>query len=120
MVEVDLGPVADLPEDRCVAVGDGRAVAVRVGDEVRVFANRCLHQDSPLAGGIVLRGDLVCPQHFWRYRLPAGEHPVGGCLPSYPVHVVDGRAVARLPEPEPVMSMRERLLAHAHDWDRGD
>ena len=39
------------PTIECVAVGDGRAVVVRVGDELRAFENRCLHQDSLLAGG---------------------------------------------------------------------
>ena len=48
-MRVPVGPVADVPDDECVAVGDGQAVVVRVGDELRAFENRCLHQESPLA-----------------------------------------------------------------------
>lgn len=122
--EVDAGRLADVPTDRCVAIGDGRAVVTRVGDDVVAMRNRCLHRDSPLAEGRVLdRGAgaplLQCPQHFWRYELPTGEHTGGeGRLATYPVRVVDGHVVVDVPPPPPAMSLRERMLAHARDWDR--
>ena len=120
-VRISAGRVADIPADRCVAVGDGRAVVVRVGERVVAFRNRCLHQDSPLADGRVLTGRLICPMHFWRYHLPDGEHVGGGGrLPSYPVEVVDGEAFVDLPPPAPSRSLRQIMLAHARDWDRGD
>lgn len=120
-VRISAGRVADIPVDHCVAIGDGRAIVVRVGERVVAFRNRCLHRDSSLDGGRVLTGRLVCPMHFWRYRLPEGEHVGGeGCLPSYPVEVVDGEAFVDLPPPAPARSMREIMLAHARDWDRGD
>lgn len=116
-MRVAAGPIADLPVDRCVAVADGRAVVARVGDEVIAFENRCLHQDSPLAGGQVKDGKLTCPLHFWRYRLPSGEH-LGreGSLASYPVEVVGGRVYVDVPPDEPVVSFREQMLAHAASW----
>lgn len=119
-VRVDAGPLEAVPSDRCVAVGDGRAVIVKVDGAPVAFANRCLHQASELAGGRVLAGRLTCPQHFWRYDLPGGRH-IGnrGCLVTFPTEVVDGHVIVELPEPEPAMSMRERLLAHAREWDRG-
>ena len=58
---VPIGRLDDVPTDRCIAVADGRAVAVRVGDEVCAYRNRCLHQDSPLAGGWVRDGVLMLP-----------------------------------------------------------
>jgi nitrite reductase/ring-hydroxylating ferredoxin subunit len=120
-VDVDVGPASAVPADRCTAIADGAAVIVRVGAEVVAFPNRCLHQDSPLADGMVFRGQLTCPLHFWRYDLPSGEH-VGrmGALERYPVAVgPDGRAVVTVPDPEPALSMRDRLLQHAREWERG-
>ena len=125
-MEHEIGPVEALPTDACVAVADGRAVAVRVGDEVVAFHPNCLHRASSLAGGLVVRPDssgeqpkLQCPLHFWRYHLPSGVHTGGrGVLRSYPVTVRDGRAFVDLPEAAPAVSVREQLLAHARNWDR--
>lgn len=118
-VRVSAGPLTEVPTDRCVAIADGRVVVVRVGEHVVAFDNRCLHKDSPLAGGRVTAGRLTCPLHFWRYRLPGGEHVGGqGVLPSYPVTTVDGQVLVDVPEPEPAASLRDLLLRHARDWDR--
>ncbi|CAN5802909.1 hypothetical protein BH23ACT10_BH23ACT10_07190 [soil metagenome] len=118
-VRVSAGPLADIPTDRCVAIADGRAIVVRVGDRVVAFANRCLHKASPLAGGRVISGRLTCPLHFWRYHLPEGEHVGGqGALSSYPVTTVDGEVLVDVPEPEVPSSIRKQLLAHAREWDR--
>ena len=114
-----MGPLDDVPPDRCVAVADGAVVVVRVGDHVSAFRNRCLHKDSPLADGRVWDGALTCPMHFWRYRLPDGAHTGGrGALPRYVTEVADGQVYVELPDPGPPQSMRERLLAHARDWER--
>lgn len=117
-----MGHVADVPTDRCIVIADGAAIVVRVGEEVVAFPNRCLHQDSPLADGMVFGGRLTCPLHFWHYDLPSGEH-IGrmGALQRYPVTVgPDGEVVVTMPDPQPAMSMREQMLAHAREWDRGD
>ncbi len=118
----DTVDLADLPPDRAVAVADGRAVLVRVGDEVFAYRNECLHQASPLHGGLVKEGILTCPLHFWRYDATTGAKcgQLGLQLESYPVEVVSGSVRIRLPDPPPARSMRERLLAHAEDWNRGD
>jgi nitrite reductase/ring-hydroxylating ferredoxin subunit len=118
-VRVPIGPVTSVPADTCVAVADGTAVVLRVGDEVCAYRNRCLHQDSPLAGGIVRDGVLSCPLHFWRYRAGSGQL-IGTrrALERFPVEVVDGEAFVDLPEPPPPMSLREQLLQRARDYDR--
>ena len=110
-MRVPVGPVDDVPDDRCVAVGDGRAVVVRVGGELRAFENRCLHQDSLLAGGIVRNGVLSCPLHFWRYRVADGAL-IGSkrSLPRFPIDVVDGEAFVLLPDAARTGSLREQLL----------
>ena len=118
-MRVPVGPVADVPDDRCIAVGDGRVVVVRVGSELRAFENRCLHQDSLLDGGIVRNGVLSCPLHFWRYRVDDGSL-IGSkrSLPHFPIDVVDGEAFVLLPDADPDVSLRDQLLDRARTYDR--
>ena len=118
-MRVAVGPVADVPDDRSVAVGDGRVVVVRVGGELRAFENRCLHQNSLLAGGTVRNGVLSCPLHFWRYRVDDGSL-IGSkrALPRFPIEVVNGEAFVLVPDAEPDIPLRQRLLDRARDYDR--
>jgi nitrite reductase/ring-hydroxylating ferredoxin subunit len=118
-VRVLVGPLDSISETECTAVGDGRAVVVRFGAEVRAFENRCAHQDSPIAGGIVRHGVLSCPFHFWRYQVADGRL-IGSsrALVRFPVDVVDGVAYVLLPDPEPDLPLRQRLLARASGYDR--
>ena len=119
---MNAGDRGDLPTDVGVAIADGRAVVVRVGDEVFAYRNECLHQASPLDGGLVKDGVLTCPLHFWRYDATTGAK----CgesrlrLESYPVVMESGSVRVVLPDPPPARSMREMLLAHAREWNRGD
>lgn len=119
-MRVPIGPPEAVPTDACVEVGGGTAVVVRVGDEVCAYRNRCAHQDSPLAGGIVRDGVLSCPLHFWRYRAATGEL-IGTRrrLERFPVEVVDGEAYVDLPDAPPAASLREQLLMRARGYDRG-
>lgn len=95
-------------------------MVVKVEGTVVAFQNRCLHQNSPLAGGVVLDGKLICPMHFWRYGLPVGEHIGSGInLPTYPTELDDGEVWVEVPDPEPPLSMRELLLRHAREWRLG-
>jgi nitrite reductase/ring-hydroxylating ferredoxin subunit len=118
-VRVPIGPVTAVPDDGCVAIAGGTAVVLRVGDEVCAYRNRCLHQDSPLAGGIVRDGVLSCPLHFWRYRADSGQL-IGTrrALERFAVEVVDGQAFVDLPDPPPPMPLREQLLQRARGYDR--
>lgn len=120
-VRVAVGPVASVSDATCVSVGDGRAIVVRVGDELRAYENRCLHQDSRLEGAWVRDGVVSCPLHFWRYRVDDGTH-LGGrrALLRYPVEIVDGEAFVVLPDPDPPTSLRDELLARARTYDRDE
>lgn len=102
-----------------MAVGGGRAVVVRVGDELRAYDNRCLHQDSPLDGAQVRDGVLSCPFHFWRYRVADGRL-IGSrrALERFPVDIVDGEAFVLLPDLATPVSLRRQLLARAGEYDR--
>lgn len=118
-VRVPVGPASAVSDAVCVTAGDGRAIVVRVGDELRAYENRCLHQDSRLEGGWVRDGVLSCPLHFWRYRAEDGIHLGGpGKLRRYPVEVVAGQAFVLLPDPEPPRSLRDELLERAATYDR--
>lgn len=118
-MRVRVGPIGDVPDTECVAIADGRAVVVRVGDELRAFENRCVHQESPIAGGIVRNGVLSCPLHFWRYHVDDGTL-IGSSrsLQRFPIEVVRGEAFVLLPDPEPDVPLRRRLLARAQQYDR--
>lgn len=113
-MEVSIGPLADLPTDRCVAVADGRAVAVRWGDEAVVLPNRCVHRDLPLADGWVSDGVLSCPQHFWRFELATGN-VVGtdAGLDRLTARAVDGEVLVDLPPPRRPLTPAEILRANA-------
>lgn len=118
-MRVPLGPVAALADDRCLAIADGRAVVVRVGDEVRAYRNRCLHQDAPLAGGWVRDGVLSCPLHFWRYDVATGALRDGArCLDRFEVEYDGGEAYAVIPDEPPRRSLRDELLDRARTYDR--
>jgi nitrite reductase/ring-hydroxylating ferredoxin subunit len=43
-----------------------------VGGRVHVIDNQCLHVGSPLDGGPVRDGIVMCPWHGWSYRLEDG------------------------------------------------
>jgi len=117
-VRTPAGSFSSIPTNACIAVAGTRAVVVRIGNEVFAFENRCLHQETPLDGGRVANGVLICPAHFWRYRLPGGGHiGTGEVLPSYPVEIIDGQVWVEAPEPEPPRSIRETLLEHARSWE---
>lgn len=97
-------------------------MVVRVGDQAYAYRNECLHQASPLAGGLVKEGVITCPLHFWRYEATSGVKcgEPGLRLDSYPVRLESGTVLVEIPEPAPARSMREMMLDHARDWDRGD
>jgi nitrite reductase (NADH) small subunit len=119
---VSAGAVEDLPVDRCVEIADGRAVVVRVDCEVYAYRNECLHQASPLAGGLVKDEVITCPLHFWRYEAGTGAK----CgepelrLETYPVRIESGNVLVDLPAPPATGSWREMMLDHAREWDRED
>jgi len=118
-VRVSIGPVSGVSDATCVAIGDRRAIVVRIGGEIRAYRNRCAHQEAPLEGGWVRDGVLSCPLHFWRYRVDDGTH-IGSSakLERFPVDVVDGEAFVLLPDETDSRPLREQLLDRARRYDR--
>ena len=64
--------------------------AFLVGGSIRVVDNACLHLDSPLDGGPVVGGCVVCPWHGWTYDLATGDLlTAAGPRPGLRVYPVD-------------------------------
>ena len=120
-MRIAVGNVADIPFDTCVAIGDGRAIVVRVGDEIRAYRNRCSHLDAALAGAPVRDGLITCPVHQWRYRATDGARPDSSHkLEPFPVAMVNGEAFVMMPQADG-SRRRDRLLATDRDdtWPNG-
>jgi nitrite reductase/ring-hydroxylating ferredoxin subunit len=80
---------------------DGRYLAVFLVDgRTRVIDNQCLHVGSPLDGGAVLDGDVICPWHGWRYDLATGARRTAfGDLHGLQVYeswIEDGAVMVRI------------------------
>ncbi len=119
-MKLNVGRLADLPTDRCRATEDGSTIVFRVGSEAKAFANNCLHQDAPLAGGWITDGIVACPFHFWRYHVADGQL-VGSvaALVARPVTITDGEVWVEVPDRD-IRSVREVMLDHARTWSRED
>jgi len=91
----------------CLALAGGQPVAV---------ADTCAHRGTSLSGGLVRDGVLTCPGHFWRYDLRTGQCLHGpDAVAAYRCRVTGGWVEVLLPDPEPELPMRQRLLAAAQD-----
>ena len=67
---------------------------VRCGDRVHALLDSCPHRGAPLSKGTVSVADqeVICPWHFFRFKLPYGEGAINADLkvPVYEVTVEDG------------------------------
>jgi nitrite reductase [NAD(P)H] small subunit len=84
-----------------IPAGLGRAFQV-AGQPVAVFrsragavfavANRCPHRGGPLADGMMVGDQVVCPLHAFRFDGRTGAcDQAGTCaVPTYPVEVANG------------------------------
>lgn len=103
---VDVAALADLAPDtpRHVVV-DGRHLVVALLEDGAVIAISaiCPHAMGDFAGGLIARGQIICPMHHYRYDLrtgacawPQGE---GGRLTRFETQTRDGRVWVRAPQP---------------------
>lgn len=76
----------------------------RSGDEYFAIDNMCPHMGAELSGGLVEDGVVMCPWHYWRFRLCDGawaDNPrikIG----SYPVKIIDDEIHVEVPDPPAV------------------
>jgi nitrite reductase (NADH) small subunit/3-phenylpropionate/trans-cinnamate dioxygenase ferredoxin subunit len=71
---------------------DGFQLAVFLHEgHVRVMDNTCPHAGGNLAGGYVEEGCIVCPWHYWPFRLEDGQlrDSPGVHVSVYPARVLE-------------------------------
>jgi len=98
--------------------GEGCAVLVAlVGGELHAVDDACRHRGTALSGGLLRDGVVTCPAHLWQYDVRTGRrHDTDGDgLATYPVAVADGTVEVTVPDLLRAPSLREVLLAHAHE-----
>lgn len=104
----DFTPVAaeaDLPEDGklAVAAGGWHLLLVKVDGGYHAVNDRCPHAGSPLSGGRVRRGAIMCPLHGARFDLASGAC-LGGPYPAlrrFDVRVAGGMIEVAVPAVAP-------------------
>jgi nitrite reductase (NADH) small subunit len=102
LIDVDLGPIEDIPEARGRLVEQGGvALAVfRRGSEVFALDNACPHRGGPLCEGDVRDGVVYCPLHAWGFDLRSGQsvNVKREQVRVFAVRVQEGRAWAAVPD----------------------
>ena len=92
----------DLPHGlgRAFDVG-GTSVAVFRGRDGQVFAvaGRCPHKDGPLADGMLIGEQVVCPLHAYRYHGTSGacDQPTACAIEAFPAEVQNGTVYVTVP-----------------------
>jgi len=115
LLELDIGPLAELPDPGAsefsppgARFGDDYFV-VRRGERLACFSNVCTHMQQPLNWApnrfLNKSGEyVVCPAHGATYDALSGECRGGPCngrgLTSWPVRVDNGRIIVRVPPAE--------------------
>jgi len=64
-----------IPEQgaKACAVNGAPLIFSRVGRVVTCFRDACAHLGSPISGGAVSQGRIICPRHAFEYDLTSGE-----------------------------------------------
>jgi nitrite reductase (NADH) small subunit len=79
----------------------GRSIAVFRGRDGRVYAvdGKCPHKGGPLADGMLIGEQVVCPLHAYRYHGASGEcdQPSACAIEAYPTEVRDGVVFVTVP-----------------------
>ncbi|WP_432511436.1 Rieske (2Fe-2S) protein [Kineococcus sp. SYSU DK001] len=104
----DLGPLADLPQDRPQQrwIGDAPLCVLRRGDDVLALTDTCTHLGAPLHEGKVSGSGaattITCPWHASEFRFRDGAvvgGPATAPQPTVRTQVRDGRVLARVDGP---------------------
>ncbi len=103
LTRVEVCKLDDLPLGlgRAFAVGGRRLAVFRDrGGEVYAVAAQCPHKAGPLADGMLVNGQVVCPLHAARFDGRTGECDQPGLcgqVQAYPAEVRDGAVVVTVP-----------------------
>ncbi|MEW6744490.1 MAG: Rieske 2Fe-2S domain-containing protein [Planctomycetota bacterium] len=71
---VHVARVDEIPEGRRRRFEvEGRDIVILcVGDEFFAINHSCPHRGGPLGDGVVTAGEIICPQHRWKFDLATG------------------------------------------------
>lgn len=74
-----------------VTVEGQKLLLVNTGGDLRVYANRCPHQDTPLDEGMLDRGVITCTSHLWEFDACSGLgiNPASARLEPFEVRIDD-------------------------------
>lgn len=110
IIYVAVGPLSAIPlgMGRAYQVGVHRIAVFRTRNgQVFATAQRCPHRDGPLADGMLVGEQLVCPLHGFRFDLSSGqcEQSQVCAVQTYPVEITPEGLIrigipARLRTPE--------------------
>jgi nitrite reductase/ring-hydroxylating ferredoxin subunit len=103
MARVVVASIADLPEQRGVALALGglRVALFRLGARVFAVEDRCPHRGFPLHDGAVDGSTVRCRTHGSCFDLATGDltrGPARRGVRVYPAYVVDGQVELDVPE----------------------
>ena len=103
MAWVNLGSVADYPEDHGVAVrvGTRRLAVFRIGAQIFVLDDSCPHRRFPLYDGVVNGSSVRCRTHGSCFNLATGavEHgPAQQPVRVYRGAIVDAHVEVEVPD----------------------
>lgn len=95
----EVGLTDDHPVGRArVVQADGMTLAL-CRNEKGFFAvdGVCPHRGGPLGEGDVMGDEIVCPWHFWAFRLDSGEtcDPAGPRIGTHEVRIEGNRILVR-------------------------
>ena len=111
-------PLDDVVHGRAVRLGtEGCAVLLAmVEGELHAVDDACRHRGTALSGGLLRDGVVTCPAHLWQYDVRTGRrHDTDGeALATYPAQVVGDAVEVTVPDLTTPPTLREILLAHAH------
>jgi nitrite reductase/ring-hydroxylating ferredoxin subunit len=86
-----IASVSDLPEGKrkLVKIGSREILIVNVDGVFHALDSSCSHRGAPLAEGVVVDGQLLCPWHGSTFDVAAGRclaNP-GEKIQTYPVEI---------------------------------
>ena len=93
--QVAICRISEIPEGRgrVVRLGDRAIALFKDQGQIHAILDRCPHAGASLGRGWTEDGAVVCPLHFWRFRLADG-HCLAGSeeshVPRFPVDIRDG------------------------------
>lgn len=84
-----------------VKINGYELVILNVEGDIKAYYGLCPHALGRLGEeGIFDDGRLVCGVHLWEFDAKTGAsiNPCGAKLPSFPVHIEDGKIYVELPD----------------------